>query len=369
MPKFLVPHKHGPHRIAAISLYRALLRSTSLSPISSPQQDDLKTLIRSRFKRNRLNASHRLLGPLFNHAYSVLDALDLSRSQHVATREGAVKMLGRYLGQKRNRTLLERMRYEAGEECKGLQEKERERKRREAPVFEDRGRIWRRPLAFSELTAQGSVEMSEGGSKGTTEKGAVGARGQDDQVNTGKREVMKRIPRRHIPVLFSANKIPVLRFTKPQPRSLSLFLQSRIEQRQRRNDRAIALSHVLRVAEGEDLWDQILEAEHGVTDEVHGKTVLEHGWAGPARGALQEVYDYLETEKSKNAARAKKYVALIDKEKALRQKERQEKVAARNSEVWDRKVERWKAQGVYDEKQDKVADTKHKQRKKKKPNR
>ncbi|KAG8625795.1 hypothetical protein KVT40_006196 [Elsinoe batatas] len=351
MPRFLVPHKHGPHRIAAISLYRNLLASLSNASIPPEHRTSLNSLIRFRFRRNRLNTSHRLLRPLFEHAYAILDTLDLTRSASPAGQAGAKNLLAKYLAEKRNKTLLERIAWEQGDEFKRQQEEERKRKESEAPSFTRdpaQGAGWKaRPLPFEKLKAQAST--SPANSTQTRSENDVSE--QDPQ------------PQRHIPVLFSANKIPVLRFTKPQPRSLSLFLQSRIDQRQRRNDRALALSHLLSAAEGEDLWDDILFRLHGIPPhdvvteprdppgqwskplvEQYGAT-----WAAPVQAALKGVYGLLAQEKEKNMRRAREYVELIDREKEVREVERRERLRERNRRAWERKVGRWKGEGVYEE--------------------
>ncbi|KAF2223119.1 hypothetical protein BDZ85DRAFT_121738 [Elsinoe ampelina] len=351
MPRFLVPHKYGPHRVAAISLYRNLITSLSNSPIPPDHRTSLNSLIRFRFRRNRLNTSHRLLGPLFEHGYAILDTLDLTRSSSPAGQAGAKNLLARYLAEKRNKTLLERIAWEQGDEFKRQQEEARKRKEREAPSFTrdpTQGAGWKaRPLPLAKLKAQARPSPTNP----TSSESHTGTTEQDPR------------PQRHIPILFSANKIPVLRFTKPQPRSLSLFLQSRITQRQRRNDRALALSHLLSTAEGEDLWDDILFRLHGIGPheamaeprdpsgqpgepiiDVYGAT-----WAAPVRAALEGVYDLLAEEKEKNARRASEYVALIDREKAARDEERRERVRERNRRAWGRKVGRWKEEGVFEE--------------------
>ncbi|PSK45349.1 hypothetical protein B9Z65_2489 [Elsinoe australis] len=337
MPKFLAPHKSGPHRHAATTLYRALLRSTTSSPLAAPARTALTTLIKHRFRHNRHNASYRLLGPLFEHAYGVLDRLDLSRAGTEEAREEARTWLDGYLDKGENRNLLERIRVEGSEAWVAARGEEEERKRREAPRFERPGEgVWRRPLPLERLRARG--EDADGGG---------------EQGGEGKGEGR---PRRKIPVLYSANKIPVLRFTKPQPRGLSLYLNSRIEQRQRRIDRAAGLGEMVALARLEDSWDEMMGEEHGVgigEEQESGKVEEEEGdtWAGPYQRALEEVKGLLEQEAQKNIKRAKRYVALIDKEKACKEQERKDRVMERNRRALERKARKWNAEGVYDENQ------------------
>ncbi|PNS19910.1 Acetolactate synthase small subunit, mitochondrial [Sphaceloma murrayae] len=389
---------------SAKALYRALLRSAASSPLPSQDATSLRELVQYRFRRNRYNASTTKLKGLFDDGYRVLDQLDLSRASRSRAHDGAVPLerydsaigqdgggqapentsdpgargvidaeadatawLASYVREERNARLLQKIRFERSDEGRRRNEAEAERRRREAPRFDRPGEaVWRRPLRVDQLRHRtrpgGDVEGSSGGVVALP--GETGGRvptedAGDTEQESGKLTDVFTRPRRKVPVLFSAQRIPVLRFTKPQPKSLSLFLISRIEQRQRRIDRAAGIANMIAIARGEDLWDSILEEDHGVPPDDHESeqtTSLwrsgEQTWAYPHEEALEQVKDYLELEAKKIAARVRMYVDIVDREKELKEQERKERVMERNRRAFERKTERWKAEGVYVESKD-----------------
>ncbi|KAH0402123.1 hypothetical protein KCU89_g3468, partial [Aureobasidium melanogenum] len=144
--------------------------------------------------------------------------------------------------------------------------------------------------------------------------------------------------RRRIPVLVSANKIPILRFTKPQPAALSHYLKSRLVDRQKRQDRKMALEAQMEIARGEDDWDRILLAQ-GVADEggsvKRGKVL----WTKEVYESLGYTMNAIEAEGTKNRVMAEKMVAIVDKEKELAEVERKERKRLKNEERRKRKAE------------------------------
>ncbi|OQO12035.1 hypothetical protein B0A48_02674 [Cryoendolithus antarcticus] len=121
--------------------------------------------------------------------------------------------------------------------------------------------------------------------------------------------------RRHVPVLFSAGTIPVLRFGKPQPPVLSGFLKHRIRQRQQRWNRRHALSDQIGFAEHEDRWDDILAGQIGQ------RRHRESSWSDEPRQARREVDAKLRDEGRKNVEMAEQMQAVVDREQALLEKE------------------------------------------------
>lgn len=126
--------------------------------------------------------------------------------------------------------------------------------------------------------------------------------------------------KRHVPVLFSASKIPVLRIKKPQPPNLSGFIKHRIQQRQRRHDRRHWLEEQVEFAQYEDLWDEILEKEIGA--ETRRVRRMEPTWAEEFQIAKNEVEFKIRDEGRKNAAMAVKMQEIVDRERAMFEKER-----------------------------------------------
>jgi len=143
--------------------------------------------------------------------------------------------------------------------------------------------------------------------------------------------------RRRIPVLVSANKVPILRFTKPQPAALSHYLKSRIVDRQKRLDRKVALEAHLEIAKGEDEWDRILLAQ-GVQDEGGSETGRSPLWSREVYECYRYTLDAIDAEGLKNKDMAEKMVAIIDKEKELAEIERKERKRLKNEERRERKA-------------------------------
>jgi hypothetical protein len=133
--------------------------------------------------------------------------------------------------------------------------------------------------------------------------------------------------KRRIPVLFSANSIPILRIKKPQPESLSGFIQHRITQRQRRHDRRHWLTEQIQFAQYEDLWDEIVEREIGV-----GSGGEEPTWAEEFEIAKIEVDGLIRQEARKNVAMAAKMQGVVDRETEMYERERRERREARRAE-------------------------------------
>jgi hypothetical protein len=131
--------------------------------------------------------------------------------------------------------------------------------------------------------------------------------------------------KRHIPVLFSANNIPILRIKKPQPENLSGFIKNRITQRQRRHDRRHWLMEQIEFAKYEDLWDEIVESEVGAGGEVWEEPT----WAEEFEIAKGEVDYYIRQEGRKNAAMAAKMQGIVDRETEMFEREKAERKEAK----------------------------------------
>jgi hypothetical protein len=130
--------------------------------------------------------------------------------------------------------------------------------------------------------------------------------------------------KRHVPVLFTASKIPVLRIKKPQPPNLSGFIRHRIDQRQRRHDRRHWLEEQVEFAQYEDLWDEILEEQIGVDAGVEARRnmLMEPTWAEEFQIAKDEVEFKIKEELRKNGAMAVRMQEVVDLEREAFERER-----------------------------------------------
>jgi hypothetical protein len=73
---------------------------------------------------------------------------------------------------------------------------------------------------------------------------------------------------RHVPVIASANGIPFLRLTKPQPPALSRVLRQTLERRMLNFHKKVELSNYwLPIAKHEDFWDTLITARTQVRED------------------------------------------------------------------------------------------------------
>ena len=158
--------------------------------------------------------------------------------------------------------------------------------------------------------------------------------------------------KRHVPVLFNANHIPVLRLKKPQPESLSRFIRQRVKQRQARHNLRFQLYEELKIAAWEDEWDELIAehtepAEQGVSLEMamlgaraKTKGVEESQWTDVVEDAIWEVHGKLNEEREKNRVMAEKMQAVVDRERELFEKERALRKEVKRAERLKRREER-----------------------------
>ena len=165
--------------------------------------------------------------------------------------------------------------------------------------------------------------------------------------------------KRLIPILVSANRIPILRTRKPQSPLLSMYVKAKMVQRQRRHDRRWELVEALKMAKLEDQWDRDVEkslAEQeilndkdemgggsetaGVTAKKKKSKVREPAWAREITSAIDDILNSLEREAEKNRLWTANMVDLIDKEKEMAEQERKDRKMAKNLERRERKKSR-----------------------------
>lgn len=272
MPKFLVPHKSGAHRVAAIALFRALLVQCQRVPLpETPSANfELQNVVRNRFKQTRHVTSYRQLQATFEAGYEAVDHLDAA----IAGSDTAQQLIADLLAKAPKSA-----KRPPQPSCNAAERRKLLRKRQlaERPPKLD---MFDRPLPLEQLSGE-----------------------------------------RKVPVLFTANHIPVLRFTKPQPSSLSGYLTNRILQRQKRHNLKHALEESLLVAREEDKWDSIVRQFAGV-DSRHskdrvGSDVKEGLWKNAIVEALDVVKAKLDREKELNRVMAQKMQNVVDREQAL----------------------------------------------------
>ena len=123
--------------------------------------------------------------------------------------------------------------------------------------------------------------------------------------------------RRRVPVLVNARGVPFFRIKKPQPRSLSRAIGSKLDNRWNRILRRERLEAELAMARDEDRWDEYV-----------GETVTQ-SWTVPVLVSLKEVRNQIRASDDENARLAKEMWEVVLKERELAEKEK-----------WERKHER-----------------------------
>jgi len=149
---------------------------------------------------------------------------------------------------------------------------------------------------------------------------------------------------RKVPFLVHATGLPFVRWKKPQPENVTRLLQTKIVKRQRRLDDLDAIENQLGpMATLEDNWDSLVKR---LKKEESGKNqntcVLEvdDQWSGSFK---QDIFEYEgqlrrmfhETD-SRSIQLAKRFTAIVLKERELAEKERKERKAVAKAKWLER---------------------------------
>jgi hypothetical protein len=285
MPPFLVPRHVSAHRTSAIALYRALLQQTRAVPLPSQSQQELQNIVRNRCKQAIHLHSYQRLKLAFQAGYEAIDHLDAA----VAGDEESTRFIAGLLARAPPSVkasppvglpLKSKMRGSKSEETIATTST--------APAPKPSTELLSRPHPLPQLSGK-----------------------------------------RHIPVLFNANHIPILRIKKPQPENLSGFIKHRIKQRQRRHDRRHWLTEQIEFAQYEDLWDEIVERETGFGE--HSGEQDEPTWAEEFEISKAEVDLAIHKEGRKNAVMAARMQGVVDREREAFEREREERREAKRA--------------------------------------
>lgn len=304
MPNLHIPIRNGLHRIAAIALYRALLTQCRALPFEAHQRDELQNIVRNRFKQAQHCQSWQRLRVSFQAGYEAIDYLDAA----VAGDEESKLYLSDLLERAPAKTKLPPP---MNAQLRAKLDKKAETDKSENVDDQPKASIFDRPLPLEKLSGP-----------------------------------------RHVPVLFSANRIPVLRIKKPQPESLSRFIRQRIEQRQSRHDRRWRLTAEQEIAAREDEWDELVR---GIVYHARPKSLAqamdplskfseEPSWRSEVDAAITEVEQKLSEEKEKNRVMAIKMQAVVDREQELFNNERADHKRLQRREYRYRRRQRLKGE-------------------------
>lgn len=270
MPSFLIPRHVTAHRLAATALYRSLLHQCRrLAPIHG---DELQNIVRNRFKQTQHVHSYRRLRLAFQAGYEAIDYLDAA----VAGDEESARYLRELVGRA------------PGKVRKAAEPRPRQQ----------------RVTSTTNAPGQGALERE------------LASRPRPLEELSGKRKV---------PVLYSANKIPILRFTKPQPHSLSRYIANRISQRHKRFDRRDWLEGQIGLARAEDEWDDMMSGSSSLAYAMKGEREGndEPAWTAELETALEVVEKAVREEGRKNLEMAGRMQGLVDRERGVFERERE----------------------------------------------
>lgn len=282
----MVPRYVSAHRLAAITLYRSLLQQCRRAPAALVEhRDELQSIVRNRFRQAQHVHSYRRLRLAFQAGYEAIDHLDAA----VAGDEKSTAYL---------LDLVQRA----------------PAKVKVAPPLPQPKR--KPKAATKNVQREGALER---------------------ELSARPRPLEDLSGRRRVPVLFSANKIPVLRFTKPQPHALSRYIANRILQRHKRFDRRDYLQDQMGIAQAEDEWDALVSSDGGeseglsLEDAMRGGVVKqerkseEPAWTEEFETALGVVEAAVREEGRKNMEMAGRMQELVDREREAFERERDER--------------------------------------------
>jgi len=119
---------------------------------------------------------------------------------------------------------------------------------------------------------------------------------------------------RHVPIMASANGVPFLRLTKPQPLALSRMLRHRLERKQKIFDtRIMLLNWSLPMARQEDMWDTIIGEYCGRS--IEGNTSVK--WVDAVHSSERENQHAYEADLANDKAIIKRMQSIVDQETKL----------------------------------------------------
>jgi hypothetical protein len=259
--------------------------------LAEGQKYELQNLVRNRFKQSQLSHSVRRLRVSFEAGYEAVDQLDGAVAGDESSKEYITFLLGK-APDKAKQTPQKKDNDENGKKANLDSAKDEVIDRPKTSIFD-------RPLPLEKLSGK-----------------------------------------RHIPVLFSANRIPVLRIKKPQPASLSRYIDQRVKSRQEMHDKHDRLREELTIARCEDEWDDLTdghcEDKSGTAEAMSGfNKYAEPAWTNAVSEALSTLSARMRAWKEKNRIMAEKMQAVVDRETELYEKEKMERLEAKRRQKMD----------------------------------
>ncbi|CAG8918102.1 unnamed protein product [Penicillium salamii] len=219
MHKVLVPKQSGAHRVACLSLYRALLQQCRSSS-ETPWLAETGYLVRRNFRKYKALQSPSQTVNALKAGYEALDLIHSSRTNPV-DRNRITHMI--------SHAQMKRDRYAQ------LQKQIRQ----QAPP----------PVPLTPRAARKAESIRFQNETTRRHPDAKSVLDRPRPLGEGKK--------RHIPVLVNARGLPFLRFKKPQPRNVSGVIRAKLANRWEWIQRRDGLQVDLLFAQDEEAWDRM----------------------------------------------------------------------------------------------------------------
>jgi hypothetical protein len=318
MPLRRAPHQSGVHRIAAIALYRALLTQCAAIPLAQPRLDEIRNIIRNRFRAQRHTVSSRHLHVYFDAGYEALDHLDAARAgihESTAYIDALVETAPFWM----KRSLKTGRKEEHG----------KPRNRPLRPIDLSALAQWEpipiyRPTDTEDIQPDAQLQdffserlLQEGNAANlriAELNGHEAATPCHDTVFNRPLRPDRLKGKRRVPKLVSANLIPTLRMGKPQPPALSGYIAHRIASRQARVERSQRLQQEKDLGLSEDRWDSLM-AELSRSDN-NARTGREPSWSSAVSDSLHAEAAASQRERAKSILIGQKMNLVIEAEQA-----------------------------------------------------
>ncbi|KAF2461058.1 hypothetical protein BDY21DRAFT_315015 [Lineolata rhizophorae] len=265
--KYRAPKFVGAHRVAAIGLFRALLSQCRATPFPAGERALLQNIVRNSFRRRRELQSPRLLGNAFSAGYRALDLLDKAAAGDAAS-------------------------------ISHLQ-----------ALF---------PRAPSHLTRAPRP-------KPPARKGPSPPPPGQKLLEVRPRPTVSGI--RHVPRYVRANRFPMLRVKKPQPKVLSGMIRNRLKALQRWTEQMDAINmDQVPAAQLEDRWELDMDALRGVSPPSDAeKAENDASFTDAENESMSTIAHRLIRLRKKSRDNAVRMLDIVEQEKALAKKEREER--------------------------------------------
>lgn len=301
MPSVLVPHASASHRVACIRLYRALRKQTALlqTHTNKGRNDAISSIVQFRFRRDRRLASPTQVANGLNTGYAMLDLV------HACNNKDA----------------------DALQKLAGLVQS--------VSAQAEAAAAWRSTLAtLKKAPAAGMLAKIE-------HVKAVGDRTNHVRYHASTPVLERPLPlseiqggTRRVPNLVTAQGIPFLRYSKPQPISLSRVIRQKVLWNEKNWTQRGVLEEKILIAGFENTWDRILREEHGIVDgDAEESSVIpaEPSWTHEFRSTDAAISEALRAKDRKNAEMGVLMWEVVKKETALKRQEKTERRAARKA--------------------------------------